>query len=159
MPPNEGIPTDVQKAIDAVKAEAAAEIAKAKAEAAEQAAINKANSEEIAKMKEAEAFAKTEARITSQGISKALAPDFRAFEKSNPEAAGRIEAEMARLVKVASNVSALTKSIGEVAPPEEGSPAAKLNKAVDDLMKADGDLTRAQAITKALTLNPSLAGA
>ena len=157
MPPNDsGISADVQKAIDAAKAEAAAEIAKARAEAA--AEIAKAN-ERLAAADEREAFAKCEARIASQGISKALAADFRTFEKSNPEAAARIEAEMARLVKVANNVGALTKSIGSVAPPEEGSPAAKLNKAVDDLLKADSDLTRAQAITKALTLNPSLAGA
>ena len=145
--PNEATPTDIQKALDEIAILKAqnAEVAK-KAEA--EAAINKANAEKIAKMEEAEAFAKCEQRITSQGISKALAPDFRAFEKANPEASGRIEAEMARLGKVASNVSALTKSIGEVTV-SEGSPQAKLEKAISEIRKANPRLSREEAYLQA----------
>lgn len=142
--PNEATPTDIQKAltdeIAVLKAQNAAALAKAEAEAA----INKANSEEIAKMKEAEAFAKTESRLVSVGISKAMAPHIRAFEKSHPEAAVAIENEMARLTLVANTVSRLTKAIGE-GQGESTGPEAKLQKCIADLKKADSSLTDAAA--------------
>lgn len=150
--PNEATPTDIQKAVDEAvakaRAEDAARIAKAEAESARLAEIVKTSAEEIAKANEEKAFAKCEQRLEKQGISKALAGDFRAFEKSSPEASGRIEAEMARLVKVASNVSALTKSIGSVTA-QEGSAQSKLEKAIADLRKADPSLSESAAYDKA----------
>ena len=146
--PNESTPpTDIQKALDEIavlKAQNAAALAKAEAEAA----INKANSEEIAKMREQEAFAKTEARIVSQGISKAMAPHIRAVEKSNPDAAKAIEAEMARLTLVANTVSRLTKAIGE-GQGESTGPDAKLQKCIAELKKADSKLSDSAAYQKA----------
>lgn len=154
MPPNEGIPADVQKALDAAEAR----IAKAEAAAAAKDAELAKTNDVIAKMQENEAFAKCEARIVSQGISKALAPDFRAFEKSNPEASGRIESELAKALARADATEALTKQISRAAPPQEGSNAAKLAKAVQEVQSANPGLTHAQAVTKAITANPELAG-
>ena len=145
MPPNEGISVDVQKAMDAIRAETAAEIAKARADAA--AEVAKAN-ERLAAADEREAFAKTEFRLTSQGISKAMAPHIRAFEKSNPDAAKAIEAEMARLTLVANTVSRLTKAIGE-GQSESTGPDAKLQKCIAELKKADSKLSDSAAYQKA----------
>ena len=145
--PNDSIPTDIQKALEEIALLKAqnAEVAK-KAEA--EALINKANAEKIAGMEEAAAFAKCESRLDSQGISKALAADFRAFEKAAPESCARIEAALAKATRAAANVDALTKSIGEFTH-EEGSPAAKLAKSIETLRKADTKLSENAAYNMA----------
>ena len=144
--PNESLPaSDVQKAIEDALAKAKADFAAASA--VKDAELAKATAD-IAKMHEESELRKCAERLDAQGISKALAADVRTLEKAAPEAAKNLVAELARVTKVATTVSRLTKAIGEGQGESTGHDA-KLAKSIADLKKANPALSDAAAYTAA----------
>jgi len=106
---------------------------------------------DLAKMQE-EAALTAIVKAMPPGVDASLAADLRTVQKASPEAYNRINAELVKLAKQASAVSALTTRIGSVGAPAGVS--ERLQKAVDANI-AKG-MTKAAATTAALEADPTL---
>ena len=155
----EAAQTDVVKSLE--ETEVALEKAAAEAEVLKETIARLEKAEDVRKTEEF--VAKTASISKSFGIQgenegeaiEALATHFKALSETSPEAWAAVEGF---LVKAAESASAAESFVekGESGEPEVVFGDEALEKAAEELRAADPTLSSAQAITKALEINPSL---